>query len=48
MYLTGIGDRNYFNMSVSRYGNLLGKSYDSHRYAYDEHRHNHGLSRHRL
>jgi LPS-assembly protein len=29
MYLTGIGDRNYFNMSVSRYGNLLGKSYDS-------------------
>jgi LPS-assembly protein len=28
MYLTGIGDRNYFNMAVSRYGNLLGQSLD--------------------
>jgi LPS-assembly protein len=28
MYLTGIGDRNYFNMAVSRYGNLLGQNYD--------------------
>lgn len=26
IYLTGIGDRNYFNMAVARYGNLTGTS----------------------
>lgn len=28
VYLTGIGDRNYFNMTVARYGNLTGNTYD--------------------
>ena len=28
LYLTGQGDRNYFNVSVNRYGNLLGTTYD--------------------
>jgi len=28
VYLTGIGDRNYFNMSVYRFGNLTGKVFD--------------------
>ncbi len=28
LYLTGIGDRNYFNLSFNRYGNLLGDTYD--------------------
>ncbi|MGA7329895.1 MAG: LPS-assembly protein LptD [Rhodomicrobium sp.] len=28
LYLTGIGDRSYFNLSFNRYGNLLGDTYD--------------------
>jgi LPS-assembly protein len=28
VYLTGQGERSYFNMSVSRYGNLAGSTYD--------------------
>ncbi len=28
MYLTGMAGQNYFNISVDRYGNLLGNSYD--------------------
>lgn len=28
VYLTGMADRNYFNISVSQYGNLLGNQYD--------------------
>jgi LPS-assembly protein len=28
VYLTGMGERNYFNMSVNRYGNLGGQPYD--------------------
>jgi len=28
LYLTGAADRNYFNISVNRYGNLLGTTYD--------------------
>ncbi len=27
LYLTGMADRNYFNMSVNRYGNLTGQTY---------------------
>ena len=35
MYLTGMADRNYFNISVSRYGNLTGDyvyNYDTNAY----------------
>ena len=35
MYLTGMADRNYFNISVSRYGNLTGDyvyNYDTNTY----------------
>ncbi len=28
LYLTGMADRNYFNISVNRYGDLLGNTYD--------------------
>jgi len=28
IYLTGMADRNYFNISVNRYGDLLGNTYD--------------------
>ncbi|MBI4724388.1 MAG: LPS-assembly protein LptD, partial [Rhodomicrobium sp.] len=28
IYLSGIGDRNYFNISANSYGNLLGDTYD--------------------
>jgi len=29
LYLTGMADQNYFNISVARYGNLLGNTYDA-------------------
>ncbi|HZV20056.1 MAG TPA: LPS-assembly protein LptD, partial [Hyphomicrobiales bacterium] len=28
VYLTGLGDRNYFNLSLNRYGNLTGETYN--------------------
>ncbi len=37
MYLTGMEDRNYFNISVSRYGNLTGSDvYDQATGVYDK------------